>query len=129
MHEGHGKVGGNVFLAVYLMAAVSPLVDAWASPQRSLWWVAGAACLVLATSVLTTVVIRQHGGGGAGEPLGCLSGAVVWLGRVGVPVLASRLGVPPIRPGFWALLGASLPVFLMAFVVWVVGQRRRNPGQ
>lgn len=119
MNGTHGKVGGNLFLAAYVVAILMPLVEVGWSPQRSIGWTLGALCAVVTTGVVTTRFIRRHGHGGGGEAWGLALAVVAWLGRWGAPALASRIGIPLIRPGLWPLLGASMPVLVIAGVVWL----------
>jgi hypothetical protein len=124
VHATHGVVGGNLFLGAYVLAMLSPslrLFSAW--PQNVKWF---ALVVMVVTAIGTVVSIRVHGGGGAGELLGCIAGALAWLGRFVGPALSSRPPPASSQPDLWQIVGGSIPPVLMALTLWFVRRARRE---
>ncbi len=114
----HGIVGGNLFLIAYALAMLNPSLRLFSESPPEVKSIAVAVMFV--TVVVTVVSIRLLGGGGRGEPFGCLAGALVWLGRLAGPALASILEPASSQPDLWRIVGGSIPPILMALVLWFV---------
>jgi hypothetical protein len=112
----HGVVGGNLFLGAYLLAMLTPCLRLFSASSHGVNWI--ALIVIVITGVITVASVRAHGGGAAGEPLGCLAGALVWLGRFAGPAMASRLAPAESQPDLWRVVGGSLPPVLMALALW-----------
>lgn len=121
MYGTHGAVGGNIFLAAYLLAVGTPMIKLLptATPSVKL----AALALIAATAVLTTVSIKIHGGGGVGEPLGCLLGILAWVGRLAGPALAVRFAPQSPQPNLWPIIAGSVPPLLIALGLIIYGIR------
>lgn len=121
MFGAHGAVGANLFLVIYALAVLNPVLQVLSSPAAGLK--ALVLMVVLAAATVTMLSIRAHGGGGAGEPLGLLAGGLSWLGRFAGPVLDSYVA-PSAAHDLWSILGASIPPSVMALVLWLRSRRR-----
>ena len=103
---------------------LGPAQRFFAGSQHDLKWIALAVMAV--TIVVTVVSIRLLGGGGVGEPVGCLSGILVWAGRYAGPALASRLTPAFLEPDLWSIIGGSIPPILTILALWFVVPAKRK---
>lgn len=124
MRGTHGVVGGNLFLAAYVLAMLNPAVRLFAVSSQEVKWFALA--VMVAAAGFTVVWIWVHGAGGGGEPLGGLAGALAWLGRFAGPALASRLAPPTSQPDLWRIVGGSILPVLLALTLWLASRARRR---
>jgi hypothetical protein len=123
LYSTHGIVGCNLFLAAYGLAMLNPSLRLFSAAPPSVKWI--ALVVMLVTAVVTVVSILVHGGGGAGEPLGCLAGVLVWLGRFAGPALASRLAPASSQPDLWQIVGGSIPPVAIALALWFMSRTKR----
>lgn len=123
MHGTHSRVGLMVFIAAYIPAMIAPVarIASERVPGMSLL----ALAIVVLTFGITAVSISWHGGGGAGEPLGCLAGITVWLGRLAAPAIVSWLVASP-HHDLWRVIGGSTPPLCIAIGLWLHDWVRRR---
>jgi len=123
MYGTHSRVGLMVFIAAYIPAMIAPVarIASEKAPGMSLF----ALAVVFLTFGITAASIFQHGGGGTGEPLGCLAGITVWLGRLAAPAIISWLAASPPHD-LWRIIGGSAPPLCIAIGLWLHDWLRRR---
>lgn len=117
MNNTHGKVGGNLFILLFVLAVLTPLTRVWYTTAQPVAW--GALSTALFTLVVTVITIRALGGATIGEALGLLAGGLAWLGRLGGPFAAGLIS-KHVDNDLLRVIGSSLLPILMCIIVWSI---------